>query len=114
MTNGVTHREGNQDWVPVGHHTLIENASLAKEVLNYLCIPSVGMKNFYWPCRMETFTVDGIPVILDGCHNHQSVHLFIKSLRSLYPNQEIILLFGAGAEKCVDDMVEEVTNSADG
>lgn len=108
----LSHRDGS-DWVPRGHSTLLENSSLARAVLEYLQVASVGMRNFYWPCRMETLSVKQQTVILDGCHNQQSVHLFLKALHELYPMRQVVILFGAGAEKCVDEMVQEVLQGAD-
>lgn len=110
----IHNREGS-DWVPRGHATLLENVSLARAVVSYLNIPPLGMKNFYWPCRMEVFKLSASnpTIVLDGCHNQQSVHLFLQSLRELYPKHKILVLFGAGAEKSVDDMVVEVGAGAD-
>jgi len=47
----------------------VENACLAAAVLRHLNVSCSGMKDFYWPCRMEAFHLDGSLVVLDGCHN---------------------------------------------
>lgn len=90
------------------------------------------MKSFYWPCRMEKFYID-LPsaqinassvsysksnkrcnVILDGCHNGESVLKFVAALKEKYGGEnEILLLFGAGAEKCLADMLSGVLEYGD-
>ena len=45
----------------------MQNVCLAKAVLDHLHIESSGMKDFYWPCRMETFLV---PVDYTGTNNN--------------------------------------------
>jgi dihydrofolate synthase / folylpolyglutamate synthase len=91
----------------------IENACVASALLDHIRIPAVGMKNFFWPCRMETFTIDGVEVVLDGCHNGDSVEQFLKSLRKNYPRDRLLIIFGAGAEKCLDDMLVQVLEHSD-
>jgi dihydrofolate synthase/folylpolyglutamate synthase len=85
-----------------------ENVCVAAAVLQYLNIPLDGMVDFYWPCRMETFSIDNVTVILDGSHNGQSVRLFLLGVKSKYPSSSICVLFGGGVEKCLDDMLIEV------
>ena len=80
-----------------------------------------GMSSFFWPCRMEKFQLklDSIGekscIILDGCHNGDSVNLFLLALKERYSslNYELLVLFGAGAEKCVGDMLIHVVQHAD-
>ena len=71
-------------------------------------------------------------VILDGCHNGDSVsqflsgiaalkilefflrhHAFLIGVRSAYPGRKILTLFGGGAEKCLDDMLVELASRSD-
>ena len=92
----------------------VENACLAAHVLNELKIPTNGMKNAFWPCRMETFSVeDNVTIVLDGCHNGNSVSNFLMGVRSKYPNCKVLSVFGGGAEKCIDEMIEEVIRLSD-
>lgn len=91
----------------------IQNACLALSILNYLRISPIGMKNFFWPCRMEEFKMGGVKFVLDGCHNGDSVRQFLLGLQKANPQHAIIVLFGAGKEKCVNDMLNILINIAD-
>ena len=42
------------------------------------------MKDAFWPCRMEKFRINDIDIILDGCHNEDSVTHFIRSVKQMY------------------------------
>lgn len=39
------------------HETHLENLCLSRAVLSFLQIPPEGMRDFYWPCRMETINL---------------------------------------------------------
>jgi folylpolyglutamate synthase/dihydropteroate synthase len=56
---------------------------------------------------MEKFTVAScIDVIIDGSHNKKSVELCLQSLKSVYG--DLTVVFGAGKDKNIDDMLEMV------
>lgn len=86
----------------------IQNACLSMAVLKFLNISNEGLKDFFWPCRMETFVIDNVTVVLDGCHNDDSVRLFMHGLKEKYPNESLLILFGAGMEKYLSDMLSHV------
>jgi dihydrofolate synthase/folylpolyglutamate synthase len=44
------------------------------------------------PARMQTFTVDGKTVIVDGAHNAQKIGRLTDSLRAKYPNMRVAAL----------------------
>lgn len=90
-----------------------QNASLSMAVIKYLNVSPEGMKTFYWPCRMECFNVGGINVVLDGCHNGDSVRLFMHSLKNNFNESIHVVLFGAGMEKCLNDMIKQLLLSVD-
>mmetsp|Transcript_27711 Transcript_27711/g.46553 ORF Transcript_27711/g.46553 Transcript_27711/m.46553 type:complete len:487 (-) Transcript_27711:1033-2493(-) len=90
----------------------MENACLALSVLNHMDINPGGWRNFYWPCRMERFRLRGTTVVLDGAHNGDSVRSFLRDLHMLYPQSEILVLFGAGQDKCLNDMIRELFSVA--
>lgn len=98
----------------------IQNACLSLAVVRHLGLPASGMNDFFWPCRMETFLVDAgpreaaaqVPVVLDGCHNGDSVDLFIRGLQRRHPGKRVLLLFGAGMDKSLDDMLGHLVSLA--
>lgn len=93
----------------ISYDVQLENACLAFAVLQHLGVPGAGMRDFYWPCRMERFRMgDGFDVVLDGCHNGDSVHQFVRGLAKKFPDRRLVLLFGAGLEKCLDTMLQEL------
>lgn len=71
------------------HSTQVDNACIAAALLKHLEIPIDGMSQFYWPCRMEIFNVSApfvkgkTTVILDGCHNGDSVKKFLSGIKSI-------------------------------
>lgn len=91
----------------------IQNACLSMAVLKFLNVSNEGLKNFFWPCRMESFNIDDVTVVLDGCHNDDSVRLFMLGLKEKYPESALLILFGAGMEKYLSDMLGHVFDSAD-
>lgn len=91
----------------------MQNLCLAQAALEYLEVDSTGMNDFFWPCRMETFEVGGNTIILDGCHNGDSMQLFLEGVRKLYPKRHLRVLFGGGIEKCIEDMLLQVYTHAD-
>lgn len=91
----------------------VQNACVSKQVLQHLGVPTKGMKSFFWPCRMEAFSVNGVDIVLDGSHNGESVRLFLEGIRERYPDKVVLTVFGAGVEKCLDDMMEQVMVQSD-
>lgn len=103
----------------------VENLCLSAAVLRHLRCPLEGMKDFYWPCRMEAFHLPSIvsnrygklevDCVVDSSHNGESVELFLQSLRALerYKEAAVCVLFGAGSEKCVPDMLKAVRDNCD-
>ena len=105
----------------------VQNACLALAVVQHLGLDSSAMQGFFWPCRMETFEVlcpaepgaqssaagRRATVVLDGAHNGDSVRLFLQGLRAAYPTRHIHVLFGAGLEKCLGDMLTELSAQCD-
>jgi dihydrofolate synthase/folylpolyglutamate synthase len=67
-----------------------------------------GLRQVRWPGRLETFTVNGIEVVLDGAHNPQGAQALAAALLALWPDRRIHLVFGALAEKDVAGMIGPV------
>jgi dihydrofolate synthase/folylpolyglutamate synthase len=97
----------------VEYYPQIENICLSAAVLEYLGVSGCGMRQFYWPCRMEQFVVDGVDIIVDGNHNDESVRLFLDGVRKLRPASTIVVIFGCGTDKNLDLMVAELGPRAD-
>jgi len=99
--------------VAYAHKTQSQNTRVAQAVLAHLNIPIGGLQDFYWPCRMENLRFLNQTIILDGCHNGDSVKLFLQSLHEAYPTHQKVIMFGAGIEKSVDVMVDFLFQYAD-
>jgi len=102
----------------------IENRTLASAVCAHLKVPLDGMEDYFWPCRMETFNVQSPgsrccdarhTVVLDGSHNGLSVKLCMQGLRAHYSADEwhLWVLIGTGRDKNVDNMLQEILETAD-
>lgn len=81
-------------------------------VLDFLNVSAEGLKDFFWPCRMESFQIDDVTVVLDGCHNDDSVKQFMLGLKEKYPDCHLQILFGAGMEKYLSDMLRHLFDNA--
>ena len=126
----------------INNDVQIENACVSIAALEYLQIQPIGLHSFYWPCRMEMFSYKKYQIILDGCHNGDSVKRFLANVRKLYSKStgdnnnnnnnnissgtsniddrknynfsdcssdcSVLVLFGAGHDKCIHDMLTEV------
>ncbi len=62
------------------------------------------------PARMETFTVAGKKVIVDGSHNAQKMHALMTSIALRYPGQQVaaMISFAAHGAYRVDTAVAEL------
>lgn len=106
--------------LPYDHSNQLENVCVAQAVLRHVLADDYhqqqvtdGLRRFYWPCRMERFRYDRQEIILDGCHNDDSVRRFMHSLAEKFPGHSRIVLFGAGMEKSTESMLSEVFHGAD-
>jgi folylpolyglutamate synthase/dihydropteroate synthase len=63
---------------------------------------------------MEEFNINNnLQIVLDGCHNTDSMHIFLSELRDKCPLNKLVVLLGIGMEKCLDDIINEVIRLAD-
>ena len=131
----------------INNDVQIENACVSISALKHLQLLPIGLQSFYWPCRMEMFNYNNHRIVLDGCHNGQSVQRFLASVRRQYgisnasseesgsssnvktnsssyiddsynstseisknksSRSNILVLFGAGHDKCIHDMLSEL------
>lgn len=80
------------------------NFYLASQVFDYICDRDKGLavkdydaakvQNTYIPARMETITVNGKTLILDGAHNAHKLMALFESIRAKYGDKPIAVLFG--------------------
>mmetsp|Transcript_26416 Transcript_26416/g.25296 ORF Transcript_26416/g.25296 Transcript_26416/m.25296 type:complete len:485 (+) Transcript_26416:195-1649(+) len=109
----VSRQKVDEIGLQVSYPVQIQNACLSMAVLDFLKVPLDGLKSFFWPCRMENFVVNDVTVVLDGCHNDDSVKLFLLGLKEKYSDCKLLVLFGAGMEKYLNDMLRHVFDHAD-
>lgn len=67
-----------------------------------------GMREAYIPARFDVINEDPT-VIYDGGHNIDGVEALTKSLKSIYPNQKFVFVFGVMADKDYKAEVKLVT-----
>ncbi len=53
----------------------------------------------YVPGRMETLSIAGKTLIMDGAHNAQKMHALVESIRIRYPDQPVAVLLSFVAER---------------
>ena len=94
------------------------NASLAIEAVKFIepsinnDIINLGLNETYWPGRMEIISKNPL-VILDGAHNIHGVCGLVDSIKQMYPNKKINVLFSALHDKAFDKMLaklDEITS----
>ena len=93
----------------------------ASQLSSYTPAVTCAVYSFWF--RMETFSLPGdVTVTLDGAHNGYSIQLLLQALRlrlaspspSSVESPALWVLFGAGAEKCVRDMLRELVHPVHG
>ncbi len=102
----------------LGNHQ-VYNATLAIEILRQLeqrnlikvdeSSISRGLYNTAWPGRMERFG----NIVLDGAHNIGGVKALEKSMKSLFSDKYIKVLFTSMADKEYTDNIEIIERFAD-
>ena len=91
--------------------SVISNTSLAVSASMLLNIPREhikrGLKNFYWPARLETIVFRNKKFILDCAHNTESMNILVNYLKhnQLY---NIDILFGVLATKDWKNMIAQL------
>ena len=102
----------------LGDHQVF-NASLAIEIINQLQAKNLltidessitrGLYKTSWPGRMEVFG----NIILDGAHNIGGVEALAKSMKSLYKDKYIKVLFTSMADKEYEKNIRIIEKFAD-
>lgn len=66
-----------------------------------------GLLETRWPGRFEILQTEP-PFVLDGAHNRDSAQFLAQTVREIFPNRPIILLFGASEDKDIAGMFAEL------
>ncbi len=106
----------NPLWIPLlGEHQLL-NATVALAATAQLRragldIPPAavrgGLRRVHWPGRMEVLGRAPL-VIADGAHNAEAARRLAEAIERHLPHRDVILLFGASADKDVAGMWREL------
>lgn len=99
----------------------IENVSTALYALEVLQTQGVflpenaienGIKDMKHPGRMEIVHQQPL-IILDGAHNPSAMDMLHKTIKELFAERRIIVVFGVMADKAVDDIIVMLLSFAD-
>jgi dihydrofolate synthase/folylpolyglutamate synthase len=66
-----------------------------------------GFAHVSWPARFEILRKEP-PLVIDSAHNGESMLRLHQTLDEYFPNLPFILIFGASADKELDDMFREI------
>jgi dihydrofolate synthase / folylpolyglutamate synthase len=71
-----------------------------------------GIKEMKHPGRMEVINEDPL-IILDGAHNPSAMHMLKRTMKELFEQRRIIVVFGVMADKAVEEIIEQILCFAD-
>lgn len=89
----------------------IEASKLIDNNLSYDDIMN-GLNNTFWPGRLEEVS-DNPKILIDGAHNIHGIDALVNTVKSLYPNNKINIVFTALHDKEYKKMINslnEITN----
>jgi dihydrofolate synthase/folylpolyglutamate synthase len=66
-----------------------------------------GLESVEWGARFQTLETDP-PVILDGAHNPSAARALVKTLKELYPRQQVGFIFGFLDDKETVEFLREI------
>lgn len=64
-----------------------------------------GLERAEWPGRLQLLQIAGVPVLLDGAHNPAGAQVLREFLAEHCADKPLTLLFGAMADKAVDEII---------
>ncbi len=125
-------RSHSQDGEPIADKTMqmvlpllgdhqVENAAVAYLAIDRFrqsALPitdahiAEGFARTNWPGRFEVIRKNP-PFILDCAHNRESSQQLIRTVRAMFPNRRVVLIFGASEDKDIDGMFTEIMPSVD-
>ena len=96
----------------LGRHQ-IDNAAVAVGIIeglrdlgfsiNFTAVKK-GIAETQWPLRFEIFAKSS-QIILDGAHNPESCQRLAKTIRDVFPNKKVVLIFGSSDDKDINGML---------
>ena len=64
-----------------------------------------GLASVVWHARFERLSADPV-VLFDGAHNPQGIAAAVRSIKTYFPDQKVLILSGVMADKDFDGMIE--------
>jgi dihydrofolate synthase/folylpolyglutamate synthase len=114
---------GSAIWQPeklriplLGHHQVV-NAATAYAVLQAVRRQDLpvgdeairrGFERVNWPARFEVLQGSGSTLVLDCAHNRDSALKLRQTLDDYFPDQPIVMVFGASEDKDIEGMFSEL------
>lgn len=102
--------------IPLLGEYQVENATIAIAVLDLISHSDTkinnssiyqGLKTAYWPARMEIIS-ESPTVIVDGAHNPYSMKKMIYEITNLFPNNNLIFIYGCSIGHDVKKITNEI------
>ena len=72
-----------------------------------------GFADVRSPGRLESFTMDGVPVLLDGAHNPAAATVLAGALRELHRDRHKVMVLGILTDKDIAAMVRTLGEAVD-
>lgn len=104
-------------YIPLMGRHQIENASVALAAFLTYCQQMKlnprekeirrGLKNAYWPARMERLSRQPL-IVVDGAHNEHAMARLVENSQKEFPAHKIYVLFSALETKPVDAMIDQL------
>jgi len=68
-----------------------------------------ALNNTFWPARLQK--LDNNPVVyLDGAHNKEAIEKSLQTIKKLYPDKELIVLFSGMKDKEIEENIAVILN----
>jgi dihydrofolate synthase/folylpolyglutamate synthase len=103
-------------WIPLLGQHQVENAATARALIEIMKragfeIPlsaiREGFASLRWPGRFHIIQHDPM-VVLDACHNADAAGKLGSTFKEVFPGRELILVFGASADKDIRGMLDHL------
>jgi dihydrofolate synthase/folylpolyglutamate synthase len=119
VLRGLDDRSYTVDLPLHGAHQAANAACALAAVQAYRAAPldpatvRAGFAQVRSPGRLELFTADGVPVLLDGAHNPAAATVLARSLQELHGARRRVMVLGILTDKDIPAMVRTLGAAAD-